>query len=87
MAGRIRASAAGLRRRVVGAREVQVDHGRGPGSSGEIVFCGPVPPAATGIATYDRAVLLGGTKGRTFELHVAGGKTFVRTAASTPVEL
>jgi glycosyltransferase involved in cell wall biosynthesis len=69
MAGRIRASAAGLRRRVVGAREVQVDHGRGPGSSGEIVFCGPMPPAATGIATYDRAVLDGLTRIGFFDRH------------------
>ena len=30
---------------------------------------------------------LGGTKGRTLELHVAGGKTFVRTATSPLVEL
>jgi glycosyltransferase involved in cell wall biosynthesis len=31
----------------------------GPGSSGELVFAGPMPPAPTGIATYDRAVLDG----------------------------
>lgn len=30
---------------------------------------------------------LGGTKGRTFELHLTGGKTFVRTAASQLLEL
>jgi chemotaxis protein CheD len=30
---------------------------------------------------------LGGTRGRTLELHVATGKTFVRTAASTAKEL
>ena len=30
---------------------------------------------------------IGGTKGRTVELHVATGKTYVRTAASTPNEL
>ncbi len=30
---------------------------------------------------------LGGTKGRTLELHVASGKTFVRTAASPANEL
>jgi glycosyltransferase involved in cell wall biosynthesis len=30
-----------------------------PGAAGEIVFCGPLPPAPTGIATYDRAVLDG----------------------------
>ena len=38
---------------------VQVEHGGGPGSAGELVFCGPLPPADTGIATYDRAVLDG----------------------------
>ncbi|MFN0148931.1 MAG: chemotaxis protein CheD [Dehalococcoidia bacterium] len=30
---------------------------------------------------------LGGTKGRTLELHIAGGKTFVRTATSQAVEI
>ena len=30
-----------------------------PGSAGELVFSGPIPPASTGIATYDRAVLDG----------------------------
>jgi glycosyltransferase involved in cell wall biosynthesis len=30
-----------------------------PGSSGELLFAGPLPPARTGIATYDRAVLEG----------------------------
>ena len=30
-----------------------------PGSTGELVFAGPLPPAPTGIATYDRAVLDG----------------------------
>jgi chemotaxis protein CheD len=30
---------------------------------------------------------VGGTKGRTLELYAAGGKTYVRTAASQPVEL
>ena len=30
-----------------------------PGSDGELVFAGPLPPAPTGIATYDRAVLDG----------------------------
>ena len=30
-----------------------------PGSSGELVFSGPLPPAETGIASYDRAVLDG----------------------------
>jgi glycosyltransferase involved in cell wall biosynthesis len=31
----------------------------GPGSTGELVFAGPLPPAPTGIATYDSAVLDG----------------------------
>jgi glycosyltransferase involved in cell wall biosynthesis len=30
-----------------------------PGSVGELVFSGPLPPARTGVATYDRAVLGG----------------------------
>jgi glycosyltransferase involved in cell wall biosynthesis len=30
-----------------------------PGAAGDLVFCGPLPPAPTGIATYDRAVLDG----------------------------
>ncbi|MGZ4130249.1 MAG: glycosyltransferase family 4 protein [Actinomycetota bacterium] len=30
-----------------------------PGSVGEIVFSGPLPPAGTGVASYDRAVLDG----------------------------
>ncbi|MEO8423460.1 MAG: glycosyltransferase family 4 protein [Actinomycetota bacterium] len=30
-----------------------------PGSVGELVFSGPLPPARTGVATYDRAVLEG----------------------------
>ncbi len=30
---------------------------------------------------------LGGTKGRTLEVHVSSGKTFVRTAASAAIEL
>ena len=30
-----------------------------PGSTGELVFAGPLPPAPTGVATYDRAVLDG----------------------------
>lgn len=33
------------------------------------------------------AVDAGGTRGRTFELHLATGRTYVRMAASTPVEL
>jgi glycosyltransferase involved in cell wall biosynthesis len=38
---------------------VAVEHGRGPGSEGEVLFAGPLPPAPTGVATYDRAVLDG----------------------------
>jgi len=38
---------------------VEVHHGRGPGSQGDVLFAGPLPPAPTGIATYDRAVLEG----------------------------
>ena len=30
---------------------------------------------------------LGGTRGRTMELHMAAGRTYVRTAASSPTEL
>jgi chemotaxis protein CheD len=30
---------------------------------------------------------IGGTRGRTFELHASSGKSFVRTAASSPIEL
>jgi glycosyltransferase involved in cell wall biosynthesis len=42
------------------ARRVLSDPGPpGPGSVGEVLFCGPLPPASTGIATYDRAVLDG----------------------------
>jgi glycosyltransferase involved in cell wall biosynthesis len=42
------------------ARRVLSDPGPpGPGSVGEVLFCGPLPPAATGIASYDRAVLDG----------------------------
>jgi glycosyltransferase involved in cell wall biosynthesis len=42
------------------ARRVLSDPGPpGPGSVGEVLFCGPLPPARTGIATYDRAVLDG----------------------------
>jgi glycosyltransferase involved in cell wall biosynthesis len=49
-----------LARRVRGARPgVEVQHGRGPGSQGDLIFAGPLPPAPTGIATYDRAVLDG----------------------------
>ncbi len=52
--------AAGLRRRLGGApTSVAVEHGRGPGSQGDVAFTGPLPPAPTGIATYDRAVLDG----------------------------
>jgi glycosyltransferase involved in cell wall biosynthesis len=38
---------------------VAVQHGRGPGSRGDVIFAGPMPPAPTGVATYDRAVLDG----------------------------
>jgi glycosyltransferase involved in cell wall biosynthesis len=56
--GRRRAgSALGRLRRA--PRSVAVERGRGPGSQGDVVFTGPLPPAATGIATYDRAVLDG----------------------------
>jgi glycosyltransferase involved in cell wall biosynthesis len=42
------------------ARRILSDPGPpGPGSVGEVLFCGPLPPAQTGIATYDRAVLDG----------------------------
>ena len=51
--------AAGVLRRGHTPAAVDVEHGTGPGSSGELVFCGPLPPAPTGIATYDRAVLDG----------------------------
>jgi hypothetical protein len=36
-----------------------VQHGRGPGSQGDVIVAGPMPPAPTGIATYGRAVLDG----------------------------
>ncbi|MGH2631200.1 MAG: glycosyltransferase [Actinomycetota bacterium] len=50
----------GLRRRLRGApNPVAVEHGRGPGSEGDVAFTGPLPPARTGVATYDRAVLDG----------------------------
>lgn len=49
-----------LQRRVRGSMAtVEVQHGRGPGSQGDVIFAGPLPPAPTGIATYDRAVLDG----------------------------
>ena len=49
-----------LQRRIRGTTAtVEVQHGRGPGSQGEVIFAGPLPPAPTGIATYDRAVLEG----------------------------
>ena len=54
-----RSKVAGVSRRLRGPKAVQVEHGTGPGSAGELVFCGPLPPAPTGIATYDRAVLDG----------------------------
>jgi glycosyltransferase involved in cell wall biosynthesis len=42
-----------------GRRGVEVQHGRGPGSQGDVIFAGPLPPAPTGIASYDRSVLDG----------------------------
>jgi len=48
-----------IARRIRGSRAVQVRHGRGPGSQGDVIFAGPLPPAGTGVATYDRAVLDG----------------------------
>jgi glycosyltransferase involved in cell wall biosynthesis len=56
-----------LVRRVRGPRGVEVQHGRGPGSQGDVIFAGPLPPAATGIATYDRAVLDGLERAGMFE--------------------
>ncbi len=47
-----------MRSRIMG----RVRRGRrpaAPGSLGELVFAGPLPPAPTGIASYDRAVLDG----------------------------
>jgi glycosyltransferase involved in cell wall biosynthesis len=42
------------------ARRIVSDPGQpGPGSVGEVLFCGPLPPAPTGVASYDRAVLDG----------------------------
>ena len=55
----VRARTTRLARKVRGPRQVEVEHGTGPGSAGELVFCGPLPPAPTGIATYDSAVLDG----------------------------
>ena len=46
-------------RRIRGPGAVAVQHGRGPWSRGDVIFAGPLPPAATGVATYDRAVLDG----------------------------
>lgn len=54
---RLRGLATRLRRSRPDA--VEVLHGRGPGSQGDVIFAGPLPPAPTGIATYDRAVLDG----------------------------
>ena len=52
-----RAKAAGVSRRLRSPKAVQVEHGTGPGSAGELVFCGPLPPAPTGIATYAAVAL------------------------------
>jgi glycosyltransferase involved in cell wall biosynthesis len=60
MSGRVPSGrTSGPARRVRGRREARVEHGTGPGSAGDLVFCGPMPPSPTGIATYDRAVLDG----------------------------
>jgi glycosyltransferase involved in cell wall biosynthesis len=49
-----------LRGRVSGrARAILRPPPSAPGSKGRIAFYGPLPPAKTGIATYDRAVLEG----------------------------
>ena len=40
-----------------------------PGPLGELVFSGPLPPARTGVATYDRAVLNGLRRIGFFERH------------------
>ena len=40
-----------------------------PGSRGEIVFAGPLPPAPTGIASYDQAVLDGLRRIGSFDHH------------------
>ena len=55
----VRDMAAGLRRLRPAPSSAAVEHGRGPGSQGDVVFTGPLPSARTGIATYDRAVLDG----------------------------
>lgn len=52
-----------IRRVVRGARSAA------PGSVGELVFSGPLPPARTGVATYDRAVLDGLRRIGFFERH------------------
>ena len=51
-------------RRVVGGTKPAA-----PGSVGELVFSGPLPPAKTGVATYDRAVLNGLRRIGFFERH------------------
>lgn len=55
----MRARRALVRRLRRSTAAVEVQHGRGPGSEGDVIFAGPLPPAPTGIATYDRAVLDG----------------------------
>lgn len=40
-----------------------------PGSVGDLVFSGPLPPARTGVATYDRAILDGLRRIGFFERH------------------
>jgi glycosyltransferase involved in cell wall biosynthesis len=73
MTGRLRASVRSTVREAVeqvrGRPVVEVEFGTGPGSIGELVFSGPLPPAKTGIATYDAAVLDGLRRIGFFERH------------------
>jgi glycosyltransferase involved in cell wall biosynthesis len=72
MTNRFRASVRSARRKAVGVSgrsSVDVELGTGPGSIGELVFCGPLPPAKTGIAAYDAAVLEGLRRIGFFERH------------------
>jgi glycosyltransferase involved in cell wall biosynthesis len=56
-----------LRRLARGARRGR--RPAAPGSVGELVFSGPLPPAETGIASYDRAVLDGLRRVGFFDRH------------------
>jgi len=56
-----------LRRFASGARRGR--RPAAPGSAGELVFSGPLPPAQTGVASYDRAVLDGLRRIGFFERH------------------